>query len=108
MSGMPVANHSFNITKTWFKQLNNMTANINKNKFNAFTRYVRVRSAPEDIFVEFDFAIEYPELYVELALPKAAFELFCKHNNVVHMDEDMAKKVDEDAQKWRFGDTRKI
>ncbi|GAC18655.1 phenol hydroxylase subunit [Paraglaciecola arctica] len=85
-----------------------MITDINKNKFTTFTRYVRVRSAPEDTFVEFDFAIEYPELYVELALPKTAFELFCKHNNVVHMDKDMAKKVDDDAQKWRFGDTRKI
>lgn len=84
-----------------------MVTNINKNKFNALTRYVRVRSAPDDVFVEFDFAIEYPELYVELALPKGAFELFCKHNNVVHMDEEMARIVDEDARKWRFGDTKK-
>ena len=89
-------------------QAANMITNLNKDKFNALTRYVRVRSAPEDTFVEFDFAIEYPDLFVELVLPKKAFELFCKHNNVVHMDEAMSKKIDEDNQKWRFGDTKKV
>jgi phenol hydroxylase P0 protein len=85
-----------------------MTSNLNKDKFNALARYVRVRSAPEDTFVEFDFAIEHPDLFVELILPKKAFELFCKHNNVIHMDDAMAKKIDDDNQKWRFGDTKKI
>ena len=60
----------------------NMITDLNKNKFNTLTRYVRVRSAPEETFVEFDFAIEYPDLFVELVLPKKAFELFCKRNNV--------------------------
>lgn len=85
-----------------------MTSGISKNKFNALTRFVRVRSAPEDTFVEFDFAIEHPDLFVELVLPKKAFELFCKHNNVIYMDEAMSKKIDDDNQKWRFGDTKKI
>ena len=85
-----------------------MITNLEKDKFNALTRYVRVRSATEDTFVEFDFAIEYPDLFVELVLPKKAFELFCKHNNVVHMDEAMSKKIDVDNQKWRFGDTKKV
>lgn len=85
-----------------------MITNITKDKFTALTRYVRVRSAPEDTFVEFDFAIEYPDLFVELVLPRKAFELFCKHNNVVHMNQAMSKKIDEDNQKWRFGDTKKV
>lgn len=88
--------------------MNNMISNLNKNKFNALTRYVRVRSAPEDKFVEFDFAIEHPDLFVELVLPRKAFEIFCKHNNVIHMDASMAKKIDDDNQKWRFGDTKKV
>lgn len=72
--------------------------------FNEYTRYIRVRSAPEDRFIEFDFAIGYPELFVELVLPRDAFQIFCKHNNVVHMDADMVRKVDEDMMKWRFGE----
>ncbi|GGE65308.1 hypothetical protein GCM10011533_17140 [Streptosporangium jomthongense] len=72
--------------------------------FNEYTRYIRVRSAPEDKFVEFDFAIGYPELFVELVLPRDAFKVFCEHNNVVHMDSDMIRQIDEDMIKWRFGE----
>tara|TARA_R110001599_G_scaffold42193_1_gene127245 strand:- start:13742 stop:13993 length:252 start_codon:yes stop_codon:yes gene_type:complete len=72
--------------------------------FNELTRYIRVRSAPEDRFVEFDFAIGYPELFVELVLPREAFRIFCEHNNVVHMDSDMIRQIDEDMIKWRFGE----
>jgi phenol hydroxylase P0 protein len=90
------------------KKIDNMISSLNKNKFNALARYVRVRSAPEDKFVEFDFAIEHPDLFVELVLPRQAFEIFCKHNNVIYMDADMAKKIDDDNQKWRFGDIKKI
>ena len=72
--------------------------------FNEMTRYIRVRSEPGDKFVEFDFAIGYPELFVELVLPREAFEIFCKHNNVVHMDSDMIREIDEDMIKWRFGE----
>jgi phenol hydroxylase P0 protein len=73
-------------------------------KFDELTRYIRVRSAPENKFVEFDFAIGHPELFVELVLPRAAFQLFCKHNNVIHMSSDQIRLVDEDMVKWRFGD----
>ncbi|MBK1851280.1 phenol hydroxylase [Marinobacter sp. 1-4A] len=72
--------------------------------FNEYTRYIRVRSAPEDKFVEFDFAIGYPELFVELVLPRGAFKTFCEHNNVVHMDSAMIRQIDEDMVKWRFGE----
>ncbi|WP_144778572.1 phenol hydroxylase subunit [Marinobacter maritimus] len=72
--------------------------------FNELTRYIRVRSAPDDRFVEFDFAIGHPELFVELVLPWEAFRIFCEHNNVVHMDSDMIRQIDEDMIKWRFGE----
>jgi len=72
--------------------------------FNELTRYIRVRSAPEERFVEFDFAIGHPELFVELVLPREAFRIFCEHNNVVHMDSDMIRQIDEDMIKWRFGE----
>ena len=72
--------------------------------FDQLTRYVRVRSEPDARFVEFDFAIGHPDLFVELALPQGAFEQFCKHNHVVHMDEEMCRLVDADMVKWRFGE----
>lgn len=74
------------------------------NSFDEMPRYIRVRSGPEDRFVEFDFAIGHPELFVELVLPREAFEIFCRHNRVVHMDSEMIRAVDDDMIKWRFGE----
>ena len=81
-----------------------MTTQRETKSFDELTRYIRVRSEPGDKFVEFDFAIAYPELFVELVLPHEAFEIFCKHNKVVHMDSNMIRKIDEDMVKWRFGE----
>ena len=67
------------------------------------TRFVRVRNMVDDRFVEFDFAIGDPNLYVELVLPKDAFDIFCAHNQVVRMSEEQARQVDADMAKWRYG-----
>jgi phenol hydroxylase P0 protein len=66
-------------------------------------KYVRVRNIVRDRFVEFDFAIDDPRLYVELILPKLAFEQFCVNNNVSEMTEEQCELVDQDALKWRYG-----
>lgn len=67
-------------------------------------RYVRLRRVVDDKFIEFDFAIGDPSLYVELVLPKAAFDAFCRHNNVQMMTEAQAAAVDADMEKWRYGE----
>lgn len=74
--------------------------------FEQMPRYVRVRSDPNANFVEFDFAIGYPDLFVELVMPPAAFESFCANNRVSHMDATMAAAVDADMEKWRYGECR--
>jgi phenol hydroxylase P0 protein len=74
--------------------------------FDQLPRYVRVRSEPDATFVEFDFAIGYPDLFVELVLPRAAFASFCANNRVQHMDAAMAEAVDADMEKWRYGKSR--
>ncbi|MDR2316879.1 MAG: phenol hydroxylase subunit [Pseudomonas sp.] len=74
--------------------------------FEQMPRYVRVRSEPDAAFVEFDFAIGYPDLFVELVLPRAAFASFCASNRVRHMDAAMAAAVDADMRKWRYGESR--
>lgn len=68
------------------------------------TRYVRIRGEVGGKFIEFDFAIGDPTLYVELVLPKAAFTAFCHHNKVVMMSDEQARRVDADMAKWRYGD----
>lgn len=75
-----------------------------RDSFDQLTRFVRVRSEPDARFVEFDFAIGHPELFVELVLPQAAFATFCQCQRVVQMDAAMCQAVDEDAAKWRYGD----
>lgn len=72
--------------------------------FDNLPRYVRVRSEPDATFVEFDFAIGFPDLFVELVLPQAAFTAFCDNNRVQHMDARMAKAIDADMAKWRYGE----
>ncbi|MDV7211420.1 phenol hydroxylase subunit [Azotobacter beijerinckii] len=76
---------------------------MSRSTFDQMPRYVRVRSGSDDPFVEFDFAIGHPELFIELVLPRSAFESFCRNNNVQFMDAAMAEAVDRDMRKWRYG-----
>jgi len=75
-------------------------------EFSELKRYVRIRQVIDDKFIEFDFAIGDPSLYVELVLPKAAFDAFCQHNQVEMMTEAQAQAVDADMEKWRYGDEK--
>lgn len=75
-------------------------------EFSSLKRYVRIRNVIDDKFVEFDFAIGDPSLYVELVLPRAAFDAFCQHNKVEMMTEEQAAAVDADMEKWRYGDEK--
>jgi phenol hydroxylase P0 protein len=71
--------------------------------FAKLTRYVRVRKRVKG-FVEFDFAIGDPSIYIELILPEAAFERFCQQNKAVPMTAEQAQAVDQDMRKWRYGE----
>lgn len=67
------------------------------------TRYVRITGTRADGFIEFDFALGDPTLYVELILPTRAFEEFCAANRVAFLSEADAAAVDADRLKWRQG-----
>lgn len=49
-------------------------------------KFVRVTSERTDGLVTFDFAIGWPELSVELMLPRPAFEEFCNTHRVQRLD----------------------
>lgn len=51
--------------------------------FDTTQRFVRVTRVRADGFVEFDFAIGEPELFVELILSESAYAEFCATNDVV-------------------------
>jgi len=69
-----------------------------------YVKYIRVRSDENARFVEFDFAIDDPSLFVELIMPKAAFEHFCADNDVVFMTREQQESVDAEMEKWRYGE----
>jgi phenol hydroxylase P0 protein len=72
--------------------------------FNRMTKYVRVRSQPGERFVEFDFAIGDPTLFVELVMPVTAFERFCRAQGAVAMTAEQTAAVDAQMEKWRYGE----
>ena len=49
-------------------------------------RFVRVTEERAGGLVAFDFAIGWPELSVELLLPRAAFDEFCATNHVIRLE----------------------
>lgn len=70
---------------------------------NEQTRYVRVTGTARGGFVEFQFSIGDPTLYLEMILPPAAFEEFCVANRVVHLNAEQGRMVDADRARWREG-----
>lgn len=83
-----------------------MTETQNKARLRSLpgmTKYVRVRSDPGDRFVEFDFAIDDPSLFVELIMPKNVFNDFCQRNEVIEMTQEQMAAVDAEMEKWRYG-----
>lgn len=69
----------------------------------AFPCFVRLRSRRSDGFIEFDFSIGDPELAVDLILPEAAFEEFCRVNRVRWLTEVQGAQIDAEQAKWRYG-----
>jgi phenol hydroxylase P0 protein len=51
--------------------------------FNPALRFVRVVEERANGMVEFEFAVGEPDLFVEMVLPKPAFDDFCKTQGVV-------------------------
>jgi phenol hydroxylase P0 protein len=72
-------------------------------EFDARRKFVRVVELRPDGFVEFEFAIGEPELFVEMILPAPAFDDFCAHNRVSFIGEQQRAPVDENWD-WRLHD----
>lgn len=67
------------------------------------TKYIRITGDRDAKFVEFDFAIQDPTLFVELVLPQQAFQHFCEINQVIEMTEAQQAWNDAQEDKWRYG-----
>ncbi len=66
-------------------------------------RYVRVTGVRNNRFVEFDFSIGDPTLFVELMLPFQQFRQFCARQKAQELTTEQQAQVDYDRLKWRYG-----
>ncbi len=74
---------------------------------NLKNKYVRVTGVKDNKFIEFDFSIDYPEIFVELVLPIEMFQTFCTKNNVKILDAENDTQAEYDRMLWRIGDVKK-
>lgn len=66
-------------------------------------RFVRISKERTNGFVEFEFAIGEPELFVEMILGREAFVEFCQENQVIHLTEH-SSATEPSAWDWRLKD----
>lgn len=67
-------------------------------------RYVRITDPDHRGYVEFQFSIGDPSLYLEMTLPRAAFEEFCREHAARVLTPAEGAAVDAGERRWRFGD----
>jgi phenol/toluene 2-monooxygenase (NADH) P0/A0 len=74
--------------------------------FDTNRRFVRVTGERPNGFIEFDFAIGEPELFVEMILSREAFAEFCAANAVEVLDPESAATGEgtPDDWNWRLAD----
>lgn len=66
-------------------------------------RFVRLHGPVGATHVAFGFGVSSADLMVDLVLPRAAYEEFCRVNEVEFLTEEEARVVDADREKWAFG-----
>lgn len=71
--------------------------------YTEFDKFVHVTNQTSSGLIEFDFSINDPTIYVELALPIKQFEEFCKNNEVKYLTKQQLIDVENDKHKWRYG-----
>lgn len=67
-------------------------------------RYVWVTSRARRGYVEFNFAIGDPGLYLEMILPEAAFEEFCRAQAVSFLSARQIEEVARRERRWQNGE----
>lgn len=65
-------------------------------------RFVRVTEVRHDGFIEFDYSVADPELFVEMILSPEGFEEFCSMNKVVVLEGDVNIELEEHEGRFRL------
>ena len=63
-------------------------------------RFVRITNPDRKGFVEFNFSIGDPTIYLEMILDKPAFEAFCKEEGTVFLTPEQELVVDDLDARW--------
>jgi phenol hydroxylase P0 protein len=71
----------------------------------SLTRFVRVTNPDHRGFVEFNFSIGDPEIYLEMILARPAFEEFCKEQGAVLLTPEQEQAVDHLDARWQYGES---
>jgi phenol hydroxylase P0 protein len=74
--------------------------------FDPGKKFVRVNELRKDGFVEFEFAVGEPGLFVEMILPASSFDEFCQLNGVSFLPPNEASATEDEAYAWRLRDAR--
>lgn len=67
---------------------------------------VRVTDRDHRGFVEFQFSLGDPTLYLEMTLPPRAFDEFCREHDARVLSEAEGRAVDAAENRWRYGDDK--
>jgi|TARA_R110001583_G_scaffold192842_1_gene359946 phenol hydroxylase P0 protein len=78
-------------------------SNVASGEFTELTHFVHVTGVLRNKFVEFDYSIGTPTLYVELVLPFKQFRQFCIKHDVKELTTEQQHQVELDKLKWRHG-----
>lgn len=65
--------------------------------------FVRITKADSRGYIEFQFAIGDPTLFLEMILPPAAFAEFCATHRARHLTAAQSRAVDRAERRWRSG-----
>jgi phenol/toluene 2-monooxygenase (NADH) P0/A0 len=70
--------------------------------------YVHVTNESRPGFVEFNYSINDPTLFLEMILPKEAFDDFCKINEVIFLSPDEVEAVEKQQKIWANEDSGEL
>jgi len=73
-------------------------------EFDTQKRFVRFIEKRDDDFVLFEFAVGEPEIFAEMILKEEDYEIFCKEQGVVMIDESSNPIDAENDFEWRLRD----
>lgn len=79
-----------------------MTDTTNPPPIDVNRKYVRLVERRPDGLVEFEFSISDPALFVEMLLPEAAYEAFCRTHRVILLEGERPENEEDGDFNWRL------